>query len=87
MTYLKELPVCIARFGRTDIIENGDKRIAKMILACGYREVEPEECILCQGFQDTKLEFKMDTFIRVVKGKWFRPKGIDKQDYHENDKK
>ena len=87
MTYLKELPVCIARFGRTDIIENGDKRIAKMILACGYREVEPEECILCQGFQDTKLEFKMDTFIRVVKGKWFRQKGIDKQDYHENDKK
>ncbi len=81
MTYLRELPACIARFGRTDIIEKGEKKIAKMILACGYREVDPEDCILCGGFQDVKLEFHVDTFIRVVKGKWFRPKSRDKQNF------
>lgn len=87
MTYLKELPVCQVRFGRTDIIEKGEKKIAKMILACGYREVDPEDCIICGGFQDVKLEFNADTFIRVVKGKRFVPKGRDKQSYHEADKK
>lgn len=87
MTYFKELPVCKVRFGRTDIIENGDKKIARMIIACGFREVDPEECILCQGFQNVKLELKIHTFIRVVKGKWFRLKSKDKQDYHENNEK
>ncbi len=67
MTYIRELPPCIARFGRTDIIENDNKKIARMILACGYREVEPEECICCGGFQNIKLEYHVDTFIRVIK--------------------
>lgn len=74
MTYLRELPACAVRFGRTDIIENNDKKIARMILTCGYREVDPEECIICRGFANVKLEFRVDTFIRVVKGKWYGPK-------------
>lgn len=69
MTYLRELPVCITRFGRTDIIEDDNKKIVRMILTCGYREVDPEECIICGGFQDVKLEYNVDTFIRSVKGK------------------
>jgi hypothetical protein len=72
MTYIRALPACIIRFGRTDIIETDTKKIAKLILACGYREVEPEECIMCQGFTDTKLECSIDTFIRVIKGKQFK---------------
>ena len=87
MTYLKELPVCIARFGRTNIIENGEKKIAKMILACGYREVDPADCIICGGFQNVKLEFKVDTFIRVMRGKYFKFKGRDNRYFHENDEK
>ena len=87
MTYIRELPVCIARFGRTDIIENDDKKIARMILACGYREVEPEECIICGGFQNVKLEYHVNTFIRAVKGKWYRPKDRDKKNFHEDNKK
>lgn len=87
MTYLKELPICKVRFGRTDIIENNEKKIARLMLVCGYREVDPEECIICGGFKDIKLEFQVDTFIRVIKGKWFKLKGNDKQDYHEDDKK
>lgn len=76
MTYLRELPLCSSRFGRTEIIEeeiNGViKNIAKMILACGYREVDPEECIICQGFNGATLELRVDTFIRVVRGKTYR---------------
>lgn len=76
MTYLRELPVCSSRFGRTEIIEeeiNGViKKIVKMILACGYREVEPEECVLCRGFTEIMLEYHVNTFIRVVKGKTYR---------------
>lgn len=67
MTYFRELPKCIIRFGRTDIIENGDKKLVKMIMTCGYREVYPEDCIVCGGFQNVKFEFRVDTFIRVVK--------------------
>jgi len=72
MTYLRALPPCAIRFGRTDIIETGEKKVAIMIMACGYREVEPEECIMCQGFTDTILECHVDTYIRIVKGKSFR---------------
>lgn len=91
MTYFRELPKCVARFGRTDITEiekNGIiKKTAKMLITCGYREVEPEECIICQGFTDIKLEFHIDTFIRVVKGKCFILKGRESQNFHENDEK
>jgi hypothetical protein len=87
MTYIRELPACAIRFGRTDIIEKGEKKIAIMIMACGYREVDPEECIMCQGFTDTTLEYHVDTFIRIVKGKSFRLKSMDRQDYHENNEK
>lgn len=58
-----------------------------MIMACGYREVDPEECIMCQGFTDITLEYHIDTFIRIVKGKSFRFKGRYGQDCHEADKK
>lgn len=86
MTYFRELPACIARFGRTDIIENEDKKIVRMILACGYREVYPEECIICGGFQDIKLEYHVNTFIRAVKGKCYRSKNRDKQNFREDKK-
>lgn len=76
MTYVRALPVCSIRFGRTDIIETGEKKIAVMIMACGYREVEPEECIMCQGFADTTLEYHIDTYIKLVKGKPFRLEDI-----------
>ena len=73
MTYMRELPMCTARFGRTDIIEIEKdgvmKKTVKIFLSCGYRDVEPEECIICQGFTNVELEFQVDTFIRVVKGK------------------
>lgn len=76
MTYIRELPMCAIRFGRTDIIEierdGVMRKTAKIFLGCGYREVEPEECICCGGFTDVKIKFSVDTFIRLVKGKWFR---------------
>lgn len=76
MTYLRELPPCYSRFGRTEIAEkeiNGViKNTARMILACGYREVEPEECVLCGGFTEVKLDYHVNTFIRIIKGKVYR---------------
>lgn len=74
MTYLKELPACDSRFGRTDIDEisndNGIvKKIARMILCCGYRDTDAEECILCGGFADIVLEMSIDTFIIPEKGR------------------
>lgn len=76
MTYLRELPPCMSRFGRTEIIENEIngviKKVAKMILACGYREVEPDECIMCGGFSGVMLDYHINTFIRVIKGKVYR---------------
>lgn len=70
MTYLKELPACDSRFGRTDIDEvyndNGCmKKIARIIFCCGYRETDAEECILCGGFVGITLEMTIDTFIRT----------------------
>jgi len=71
MTRFSELPVCSSRFGRMSMIDIGEKTVPRLTLACGYREVEPEECIICTGFSETKakLIFKIETFIRIVKGK------------------
>lgn len=72
MTYVRELPMCNIRFGRSDILEieidGVTKKTAKIFIACGYRDVEPEECICCGGFTEVKMKFSIDTFIRVVKG-------------------
>lgn len=69
MTYIKELPICKSRFGRTSMVEKGERLVPVCVIACGYRDVDAEECIICGGFTDTKLEFKTETFIRVTKGK------------------
>jgi hypothetical protein len=74
MTYLKELPACDSRFGRTDIDEvsndNGVvKKTARIIFCCGYRETDAEECILCGGFVNIVLEMTIDTFIIPKKGR------------------
>ena len=87
MTYVRELPMCISRFGRTDIIEivkdGVIKKTARMLLACGYREVDPEDCIICGGFTDIKLEFHVDTFIRVVKSKNFKYNSRNNQNFYK----
>ena len=74
MTYLKELPSCDSRFGRTYIDEvfgdnGGVKKIARFIFCCGYRETDAEECIMCGGFVRIVLEMTIDTFIRYKKGR------------------
>ena len=74
MTYIKELPACDSRFGRTDIDEvpnkNGVvKKIARIIFCCGYRETDAEECILCGGFVNIFLEMTIDTFIKSKRGR------------------
>ncbi len=45
MTFVKDLPLCNCRYGRTEIIEaeNGKKKTARIIICCGYREVDPKE--------------------------------------------
>ncbi len=63
MTYFRELPLGKVRFGRTSMIENGEKLVPRFTLACGYREVDAEECIICQGYKDAKHELKIETFI------------------------
>ena len=87
MIYVRELPMCISRFGRADITEVEKdgiiKKTARMLIACGYREVDPEECIICQGFTRVKLEFQVETFIRVVKGKNFKYKNRDNQNFYK----
>lgn len=72
MTYIRELPNCAARFGRTSMVEKGEKLVPRLTLACGYREVEPEECIICSGFKNVKLEMKIHTFLRIIKGKRYK---------------
>lgn len=67
MTYVKDLPFCRGRFGRTSMVDNGGKLVPRFILACGYREVDPEECICCGGFIRVKIELKIDTFIIMKK--------------------
>lgn len=81
MTYLKELPACNSRFGRTDIDEvyddnGGMKKIAKVIFCCGYRETDAEECILCGGFVGIFLEMTFDTFIIPKKGRMIKLKDM-----------
>lgn len=61
--YVKELPPCSSRFGRT---EHGTIRF---FLACGFNEVDPEDCIMCGGFTKSKLEFRVHTYIRQIKRK------------------
>ena len=76
MTRINALPACSYRYGRTEIVEIGDgpKKTAKLMICCGYREVEAEDCIMCTGFTDAnvKFEFKVVTFIKIVKDLRFR---------------
>lgn len=76
MTRISDLPLCSYRYGRTDIAEIGDgpKKIARIILCCGYREVEAEDCIMCTGFTDAnvKFEFSIVTFMKITKDLRFR---------------
>lgn len=74
MTFVKELPVCIVRFGRASMVEKGDKLVPRFTIACGYRDVEPEECIICTGIQNAYVELKFDTYIQIVKGKKLKNK-------------
>lgn len=84
MTLIKDLPQCNYRYGRTDIIEPeyGKKKTVRMIICCGYREVDPKECINCTGFPDTKFEFKVVSFMKISKDLRFKPrfKSITKKD-------
>lgn len=73
MTRINALPACAYRYGRTDIVENDDgKKKIRLIICCGYREVETEECIMCQGFSNIKFEFKVVSFITLKKDLEFR---------------
>lgn len=81
MTYLRELPDCDSRFGRTDIDEVSDdngivKKTIRMVICCGYRETDVEECILCRGFVDIFLEMTIDTFIIFKKGRSIKLKDM-----------
>jgi len=70
MTLIKELPACNYRYGRTNIVESedGKKRTARIIICCGYREVDPTECInSCTGFPDVKFEFNIVSFMKLNK--------------------
>lgn len=76
MTRISALPVCKYRYGRTDIVEIGDgpKKTARLMLCCGYREVDAEDCIMCTGFTDAnvKFEFKVETFMKMTKDLRFK---------------
>lgn len=75
MTLIKDLPACNYRYGRTNIIESedGKKRSARMIICCGYREVDPQECIdKCTGFPDVKFEFNVVSFMKLSKDLRFK---------------
>ena len=72
VTYVKDLPKCKARFGRTQLVEKNDKLIPRFALACGYRYIDAEECIECRGFTRVRLELKIDTFIVITKGKKYK---------------
>lgn len=74
MTLIKDLPACNYRYGRTEIIEqDGGKRTARIIICCGYREIDPLECIdKCTGFPDVKFEFKVVPFMKLSKDLRFK---------------
>jgi len=77
MTRIRELPDCNYRFGRTNFIESedGKKKTAKFVLCCGYREVEPEECIMCTGYtNNVKFEFEVISFMKFSKDLRFKSK-------------
>ena len=61
MTYLNELPLCSSRFGRA---EHGTLRL---FMACGFNEVEPEDCIMCGGSKKARLEFRVHTYLKQTK--------------------
>lgn len=67
MTYFKDLPPCNYRYGRTEIIENEEcnKKTVRIIICCGYREVDPEECIYkCTGFPNAIIKLSNDFKLR-----------------------
>ena len=76
MTRISDLPACYYRYGRTDIVEIGDgpKKTARLILCCGYREVDADDCMMCTGFTDVnvKFEFKVATFMKIAKDLRFK---------------
>lgn len=88
MTRINALPACSYRYGRIDIVDIGDgpKKTARFILCCGYREVEAEDCIMCTGFTDAnvKFEFKVVTFMNIVKDLRFRGSTKSKNDKTSN---
>ncbi len=74
MTRIAALPECSYRFGRTEIVEleDNNKKVAKLILCCGYREVDTEECIMCTGFKNVKLELRIEHFMKASKDLRFK---------------
>ncbi len=81
MTRVKALPACAYRYGRTDIVENEDgKKKVRLIICCGYREVETDECIICQGYSNVKFEFKVVSFIVLKKDLRFRKEKNSRKD-------
>ncbi len=66
MTRIRELPDCPVRIGRTDFVESddGNKKTVRLLLCCGYREVEAQECIVCTGFKNATLLLKIEHFMK-----------------------
>jgi hypothetical protein len=50
LIFLDSLPVCMQRIGKVY-----DR---KPVMACGFREIEPTECIKCGGFQKPLLSVR-----------------------------
>ncbi len=44
---ISHLPICPQRMGRVQ-----DR---KPIMTCGFREIEPTECVKCGGFKSTMI--------------------------------
>jgi len=73
MTRICALPPCSYRYGRTDIVElDSGKKTARMMICCGYRETDPEECIMCTGYFNIKFEFSVVHFIKAEKDLRFK---------------
>lgn len=75
MTFVKELPPCNCRYGRTEIIEteDGKKKTARIIVCCGYREVDIKECIeKCTGFPNAKFGYTVESLIKLSNDFKFR---------------
>lgn len=52
MPYVRDMPICNNRYGRTYLVEIDGVLVPRCVITCGYREVEPQECITCKGFRD-----------------------------------